>query len=74
VREINALGVTLSILLITHTGHQWAAQREVLRRILERFQREEIPIACIPELGVLPPAGPGTRTGLDRHPHAEGRA
>ena len=39
------LGITLSILLITVAGEQWACSRELRRRLVARFQREAIPLA-----------------------------
>ena len=70
VREINALGVTLSVLLITHTAHQRVAQREVLRRVLQCFQTEGIPIAFIPELRSMGGSGLAAGPHLDRHSDA----
>jgi small conductance mechanosensitive channel len=39
------LGITVSILLTTVAGEQWACSRELRRRLVARFQREAIPLA-----------------------------
>ena len=39
------LGITVSVLLTTVTGEQWACSRELQRRLVARFQREGIPLA-----------------------------
>jgi small conductance mechanosensitive channel len=39
------LGITVSVLLTTVTGEQWACARELQGRLVARFQREGIPLA-----------------------------
>jgi len=39
------LGITVSVLLTTVTGEQWACSRELQGRLVARFQREGIPLA-----------------------------
>ena len=39
------LGITLSALLTTVAGEQWACSRELQRRLVARFQQEKIPLA-----------------------------
>ncbi|WP_216906463.1 mechanosensitive ion channel domain-containing protein [Synechococcus sp. CCY 0621] len=39
------LGITVSILLTTVAGEQWACSRELRRRLVARFQQEGIPLA-----------------------------
>ncbi len=39
------LGITVSMLLTTQAGQQWACSRELQRRLLDRLQRERIPLA-----------------------------
>ncbi|MCP9835726.1 MULTISPECIES: mechanosensitive ion channel family protein [unclassified Cyanobium] len=39
------LGITVSVLLTTVAGEQWACSRELQRRLVARFQREDIPLA-----------------------------
>jgi len=41
----DALGITISTLLLTKAGKQWSCERELRRRLLGRLQREGIPLA-----------------------------
>ena len=45
VRRITPLAVELSVLLITRTGAQWAAERALLTQIVARMEREALPLA-----------------------------
>lgn len=45
VKRITPLAVELSVLLITQTGDQWAAERALLTQIVARFERERLPLA-----------------------------
>jgi small conductance mechanosensitive channel len=45
VRRITPLAVELSVLLVTHAGDQWAAERALLGRIVMRFEREGLSLA-----------------------------
>jgi hypothetical protein len=45
VSNTDALGITISTLLLTTAGEQWRCERELRRRLLERLQREGIPMA-----------------------------
>lgn len=45
VSATDALGITISTLLLTKAGEQWRCERELRRRLLERLQREGIPLA-----------------------------
>jgi small conductance mechanosensitive channel len=45
VSATDALGITVSTLLLTKAGEQWRCERELRRRLLERLQREGIPMA-----------------------------
>lgn len=53
VTEVTPLGITISALIVTPTSEQWAAQRELLRRWVERFQTEGVRLAYVPELRSL---------------------
>ncbi|MCT0206373.1 mechanosensitive ion channel family protein [Synechococcus sp. CS-1332] len=46
------LGITLSALLTTVAGEQWACSRELQRRLVARFQREGLPLADGLELAI----------------------
>lgn len=48
VRRITPLAVEVSVLLITHAGDQWAAERELLGRIVLRFEQEGLSLAHSP--------------------------
>ena len=48
VRRITPLAVEVSVLLITHAGDQWAAERELLGRIVRRFEQEDLSLAHSP--------------------------
>jgi small conductance mechanosensitive channel len=39
------LGISVSMLITTQAGQQWACSRELQRRLLQRLQREGIPLA-----------------------------
>jgi len=39
------MAVELSVLLITRTGAQWAAERALLTQIVARMEREALPLA-----------------------------
>ena len=45
VKRITPLAVELSVLLITRTGAQWAAERALLTQIVARMEREALPLA-----------------------------
>lgn len=45
VKRITPLAVELSVLLITHAGDQWAAERALLTQIVARFEAEQLPLA-----------------------------
>ena len=45
VKRITPLAVELSVLLITRTGDQWAAERALLTQIVARMEREALPMA-----------------------------
>jgi small conductance mechanosensitive channel len=45
VKRITPIAVELSVLLITHAGDQWAAERALLTQIVERFERDQLPLA-----------------------------
>ena len=45
VRRITPLAVELSVLLITRTGAQWAAELALLTQIVARMEREALPLA-----------------------------
>jgi len=45
VSDTDALGITISTLLLTKAGEQWRCERELRHRLLERLQREGIPLA-----------------------------
>ncbi|MFN9932429.1 MAG: mechanosensitive ion channel family protein [Cyanobacteriota bacterium] len=45
VKRITPLAVELSVLLITRTGAQWAAERALLTQIVSRMEREALPLA-----------------------------
>jgi small conductance mechanosensitive channel len=45
VKRITPVAVELSVLLQTHTGDQWAAERELLGRIVRRFETEGLLLA-----------------------------
>ncbi|WP_216900578.1 mechanosensitive ion channel family protein [Synechococcus sp. CCY 9618] len=47
------LGITVSVLLTTVAGEQWAASRELRRRLVARLQQEGIPLADGLELAAL---------------------
>jgi len=46
VKRVTAEAIELSVVLTTHTGQQWAAQRALLQRLLVALQRNGIPLAC----------------------------
>lgn len=45
VKRVTPLAVELSVLLTTHAGDQWAAERNVLGRIVQRFEQEQLTLA-----------------------------
>ncbi|MCP9813997.1 hypothetical protein [Synechococcus lacustris] len=45
VKRITPMAVELSVLLITRTGAQWAAERALLTQIVARMEREALPLA-----------------------------
>jgi hypothetical protein len=45
VSSTGPLGITVSALLTTVAGEQWACSRELQRRLVVRFQQEAIPLA-----------------------------
>jgi small conductance mechanosensitive channel len=45
VSDVNPQAIVISVLLVTATGEQWAAGRELRLRLLERLQRAGIPLA-----------------------------
>ena len=46
VKRVTAEAIELSVVLTTHTGQQWAAQRALLQRLLVTLQQNGIPLAC----------------------------
>jgi small conductance mechanosensitive channel len=62
VKRVTPVAVELSVLLTTHAGDQWAAERALLARIVQRFEREGIALAQLstllpgPEASTAPPA------------------
>ena len=46
VKRVSSEAIELSVVLTTHTGQQWAAQRALLQRLLVALQRNGIPLAC----------------------------
>ena len=46
VKRVTSEAIELSVVLTTHTGQQWAAQRALLQRLLVALQRNGIPLAC----------------------------
>ncbi|MBC1260594.1 mechanosensitive ion channel [Synechococcus sp. BSF8S] len=53
VTQVSPLGITISALLVTRTMEQWRAERELLRRLVQGLQQEQIRLAYIPELKAL---------------------
>ncbi len=53
VTQVSPLGITVSALLVTRTMDQWRAERELLRRLVQGLQEEQIRLAYIPELKAL---------------------
>ena len=45
VSHISPQAVEISVMLITRTGEQWAAERALLRRLVVRLQEAGIPLA-----------------------------
>ncbi|MEY3930842.1 MAG: hypothetical protein RLZZ516_2552 [Cyanobacteriota bacterium] len=62
VKRVTPVAVELSVLLTTHAGDQWAAERALLARIVQRFEREGVALAQLttllsgPEPATAPPA------------------
>jgi len=52
VSAVSPLAVQLSVLLMTHTGDQWAAKRSLLGRIVQRFEQEGMQLAYQQGLGL----------------------
>ena len=50
VKRVTPVAVELSILLTTHAGDQWAAERALLARIVERFEHEGLSLAQLSTL------------------------
>ena len=61
VKRVTPVAVELSVLLTTHAGDQWAAERALLARIVQRFEREGVALAQLttllsgPEPATAPP-------------------
>jgi small conductance mechanosensitive channel len=49
-------GLELSVLLLTQANRQWAASRELRRRLVDGLRAEGIPLARLPETLALPAA------------------
>ena len=47
VKRVTPMAVELSVVLITHVGDQWAAERALLGRIVQRLEREGVPLAQV---------------------------
>ena len=45
VKRVTPVMVELSILVLTRTGRQWAAERALLERLVSRMEREGLPLA-----------------------------
>ena len=46
VKRVTPVMVELSILVLTRTGRQWAAERALLERLVNRMEREGLPLAA----------------------------
>lgn len=53
VKRVTPVAVELSVLLTTHAGDQWAAERALLRRIVARLEQEGIAMAQVQAMPVL---------------------
>jgi small conductance mechanosensitive channel len=47
VKRVTPIAVELTVVLINHVGDQWAAERALLGRIVQRLEREGVPLAQV---------------------------